>query len=274
MGLVMTQETAQKESEPSIVGTDAFSLAKRIFSVIHILRFSLWWGIALWAITGIAAILYTTGFFDNESYLAGVFWLAVFVIWIVGPFMMIQMRYASKVLKDWEGNYLAYSHIMSFELSPKEDQDLTRDIVRNLTEMRAIKPGPPERFGRTPTYDVEYSSKIEGKKGLYEFDALILSDEMGFVRVFKDQDRKTGIEDIKTLAEQVNDVVKEQNADILEVVAVSKAGFTEEAVKYASSKENWIGPNRDAVNLIHATPEGYAITWMQYPRVSVDVEDD
>jgi hypothetical protein len=257
------------------VGNDSHSLTREIFSIIDILRFSLWWSIALWAITGIAAILYGTGVFNGMSYPAYVFWGAVFVIWILGPLSMMRMRRADRILKKWEGKYLAYSHIMSFELSPRENQDLAHDLVRILSEIRPIKPGM-EMLQDSP-YDVEYSAKIEGKRGSYQFDALLFAplDVIGFVRVFGDQSRKTGIEDIKTLAEQVDDVIKKQKKDILEVVAVSRAGFTEEAVKYASSSENWIGskPNLEAVNLIHATPDGYAITWMQYPR-SAQVKDD
>ena len=273
---IMTQATTQKESRSKTVGTDSYSLTREIFSIIDTLRFSLWWSIALWVITGIAAIAYTTGVFNNDSYLAVVFWVAVFVIWILGPFSMMRMRRADRILKKWEGKYLAYSHIMSFELSPMEDQDLTHDVVRIVSEIRPIKPGS-EMFEGSP-YDVEYSAKIEGKKGSYQFDALLFAptDAIGFIRVFGDQSRKTGIEEVRTLAEQVDDVIKKQKNDILEVVAVSRAGFTEEAVKYASSSENWIGPkpNPEAVNLIHATPEGYSITWMQYPRSSVQVEDD
>jgi hypothetical protein len=272
----MTQAATQKESRSTAVGTDSFSLARTIFSVIDVLRFSLWWGIALWAITGIAAVAYLTGVFDNEGYLAAVFWVASFVIWILGPLFMIQMRNADRILKKWEGNYLAYSHIMSFELSPMENQDLAHDVVRILSEIRPIKPGS-EMLEDSP-YDVEYASKIEGKKGSYQFDALLFAptDAIGFIRIFGDQSRKTGIEDIRTLAEQVDDVIKKQKNDILEVVAVSRAGFSEEAIKYASSSQNWIKskPNLEAVNLIHATPEGYSITWMQYPRVSIQVEDD
>jgi hypothetical protein len=273
--LIMTQATTQKESQSTAVGNDSHSLTREIFSIIDILRFSLWWSIALWAITGIAAILYGTGVFNGMSYPAYVFWGAVFVIWILGPLSMMRMRRADRILKKWEGKYLAYSHIMSFELSPRENQDLAHDLVRILSEIRPIKPGM-EMLEDSP-YDVEYSAKIEGKRGSYQFDALLFAplDVIGFVRVFGDQSRKTGIEDIKTLAEQVDDVIKKQKKDILEVVAVSRAGFTEEAVKYASSSENWIGskPNLEAVNLIHATPDGYAITWMQYPR-SAQVKDD
>ena len=272
----MTQATTQEESRSSTVGADSYSLAREIFSIIDVLRFSLWWGIALWVITGMAAILYTSGVFNDESYLALVFWVAGFVIWILGPLFMRQMKRADRILKKWEGKYLAYSHIMSFELSPMENQDLAHDVVRILSEIRPIKPGM-EMLEDSP-YDVEYSSKIEGKRGSYQFDALLFAplDVVGFVRVFGDQSRKTGIEDVKTLAEQVDDVIKKQKKNILEVVAVSRAGFTEEAVKYASSSENWIGskPNLEAVNLIHATPDGYSITWMQYPRSSVSVEDD
>lgn len=265
----MTQETPKTESELSTAGDDAYALTKRIFSVVDVLRFSLWWGIALWAFTGIAAILSLVGVLDGQSFLVGILWAVGLVIWIFGPFMLFQMRAADKVLKDWKGNYLAYSHIVSFELSPKEDQDLAHDVVRLLTEIRAIKPGPIENLGKKPRYEAEYSAEIDGKRGTYKFDALLFTPvEIGFVRVYPDPSRKVGVEDIKTIAEQVGDVIKRQKMDILEVVAVSRAGFTEEAVKHASSSENWIGsePNRDAVNLIHATPDGYSITWMQYPR--------
>lgn len=272
----MTQATSQKESQSTVEGTDSYSLTREIFSILDTLRFALWWSIALWAITGIAAIAYTTGVFNNDGYTGAVFWFAVFIIWILGPISMIRMRRADRILKKWEGKYLAYSHIISFELSPTESQDLAHDVVRILSEIRPIKPGS-EMYEDSP-YEVKYSTKMEGKKGSYQFDALLFAptDAIGFIRVFGDQSRRTGIEDIRALAEQVDDVIKKQKNDILEVIAVSRAGFTEEAVKYASSSENWIGPKQDpeAVNLIRATPEGYSITWMQYPRLSVQVEDD
>ena len=273
---IMTQATTQQESPSTTVGNDSYSLAREIFSIIDTLRFSLWWSIALWLITGIAAILYGAGVFEGMGYPAYAFWGAVLIIWILGPVSMKRMKRADRILKKWEGKYLAYSHIMSFELSPRENQDLAHDVVRILSEIRPIKPGM-EMLEGSP-YDVEYSAEIEGKRGSYQFDALMFAplDMVGFVRIFGDQSRKTGIEDIKTLAQQVEDVIDKQNMDILEVVAVSRAGFTEEAVKYASSNENRIGSklNMESVNLIHATPEGYSITWMQYPRSSVQVEDD
>lgn len=273
----MTQIEGRPRSKTA--GTDSYSLTREIFSILDVIRFSLWWSIALWAITGMAAILYATGALDSGSFLASVFWFAVFIIWILGPISLLRMRGADRILRKWEGKYLAYSHIMSFELSSIQNADLTHDVVRVLSEIRPIKPGS-EMWEDEP-YDVEYSAKIEGRRGSHEFDALMTapSGEIGFVRIFGDEEKKTGIEEVRAFAEQVDDVIKKQKTDILEIVAVSRAGFTEEAVKYASSSGNWIGakPHLEAVNLIHATPDGYSITWMQYPRSvqeSAQVEDD
>lgn len=261
------------ESQSSTEGNDSYTLARRMFLVIDSLRYGMWWGIALWAITGIAVVLYLIGALDHGGLLTDAILVAALVIWFLGPFVLRNAREVEKVLRNWKDNYLAYSHIMSFELASKEDLDLTRDVVRILMGIRPIKPGSIIR-GALP-YDVEYATPIEGKKGSYVFDALIYTDEgTGFIRIFNGQNKKTDLSDVKTLKEQVSDVIKKHDMDILEIVAVSRVGFTEEAVKYASSEENRVGPNHDSVNLIHATPEGYAITWMQYARVSVEESEE
>jgi hypothetical protein len=241
--------------------------AKKVFEVVEVFRYTLVlvFVLLLWAV--VYLILFMTGAIDWTGVYPIMIGILIALYIFAGMFLPAIVR-GLRALKGWKKRYVAYAFLNVFEFAPRSKEKVSEEVVEKL---RMIYPAIDKELKKHPDA-VDFDTTIEGRKGRsYSFDAVVeLADSFVIVEVKKD-----GIpvqeEEVRKFMQNLSQIVKDADMDILQGIIVSDVGFTEEAVDYVSSSANWIkmmGPGRLSPTLLTVTDAGYQVEWLQAMKLS------
>jgi hypothetical protein len=241
---------------------EALNLAKKVFELVDIFRFTLIFVFVMvgWAVVYLA--LYIVGAFD-WPYVYDAMVIVAGVMFLLGLLRFRDVIGGLSTLKDWKERYVSYAFLNVFEFSPRTGTDLREETVARL---KKVYPAVDKALKKHPDA-LSYGDVIEGKKGkTYPFDVIIRVENEWLVVDVKRGGTEVGEPDVKRFMEVLAGVMKDTDMDILQGIIVSDGGFTDEAIDYASSKDNWIpdtAMGRFSPTLLKATESGYTIEWLQ-----------
>jgi len=249
---------------------DALELAKKVFEVVDIFRITLIlvFVLVLWAF--VYLVLLVSGalnWSDIRTIMYG-FLMAFFVVMAI---MLPSVFEGLRALRGWGKKYLSYAFLTVFEFAPRTKANVSEEVVEKL---RRIYPSIDKKLKKDPEA-VDYETTIEGKKGRkFKFDVIItLPSELVVVEIDQSGSKVTEQEVMKFM-ENLSQVSRDTDLEILQGIIVSDSGFTEEAVDYVSLRTNWIktaGPGKLSPTLLKVTESGYQIEWLQAMQQSQPV---
>jgi hypothetical protein len=218
-----------------------------------------------------------------------VFWLAGFprtlasfyVIWgIVGAFIVLfnaaYMRSSYRIfrsLKEWNDKFIRFSYVLKFEILPSSKKNPVERIFEQILNV-FVELGDIFESNQID-YEAFVNANVEGKKSSHVFDIYSGVENSGdqkelhkfhsshgdlFVRRFvgKNPVRES---DLRTLSDEVSDVVKMTKAEnVFRIVVVSAAPFDESALDFVKNKKNWA--KTKSADLIQETSEGFRVIWV------------
>lgn len=235
-----------------------FSLAREMFALGDVIRFSIWWTIIFSLYLGATVVLYLAGLRDwSEDLFYGLLVVGT-IIWLFGALSVRGLLKSTRTLRTWRESYLSYAHAASFEMSLREDGDVLRDVVRRLA---LVFPEVDDALQEDPE-SVEYNAEIEGKKATHTFDAMVhTATAIAFVKFYAGRPNPVARSEVQDLLHDVRDVVVKQDSDALDILALSESGFTDDARSFVIDKENCVkaGFDRTYIRLVAVSGEGYTV---------------
>jgi hypothetical protein len=235
-----------------------FSIAREMFALGDMIRFSIWWTSIFSLYLGATVVLYLAGLRNwSEDLFYGILTVGT-IIWLAGALSIRGLLRSTRTLRAWRESYLSYAHVAAFEMSLREEGDLLTDVVRRLA---LVFPEIDDALREDPE-NAEYNGRIEGKKADHAFDAMVHTNtSIAFVRLYAGRPTPVEASEVKDLLDSVRDVAAKQDSDALDVVAVSESGFADEARRFAANRDNRVkvGFDTTRICLIASSQSGYSI---------------
>lgn len=261
---------ARKSSEQP----DALGLAKKVFEVADIFRYTL----VLVLILIIWAFAYLTVFVLGLLDTTGVYPAMVGILIVITIFAVVKLRDivdGLRALKDWEEKYEAFAFLNVFEFAPRTGvHDSISEVVEKL---RMIYPRVDDVLSDEPgAVHMGYAAK--GKRGRsYKFDAAIDLGDSYVVMEFPNAGDAVGLDYMKEEFRKVSGLAKDTNDGLFEWLIISREGFTDDAIDYVDDEDHWLDDGRSghiAPTLMKQTDDSYQIVWMEAMHVLRDVEEE
>jgi hypothetical protein len=186
----------------------------------------------------------------------------------VATAVMTVVRYwhVQRTMEDWEDQMFPFFYAVRFELLPVEGDDREKDIWRRYQSLLTSLSNVGKRswfrssasLGVVEGGDLKLRTEVKGKRGKHFFN-VYARDSNGaplFVRRFPSSS-PVSKEDIRTLRDDVEDVVGRHGNEPLVIAAFAASGFSDDAIDFARSDESLV---REApIDLLRETPSGYVL---------------
>lgn len=235
-----------------------FSLAREMFALGDVIRFSIWWTVIFSLYLGATVVLFIAGLHDWSEDLFYAILTVGAIIWLLGALSIRGLLRSIHILRAWRESYLSYAHVAAFEMSFREEGDPVKDVVKRLA---LVFPEIDDALREDPG-NVEYDGEIKGKNATHGFAAIVhTKTATAFVRLYADRHNAVEVSEIQSLLDSVRDVVAKQDSDALDIVAVSESGFTDDARRFVTNKDNSVrvGFDRTRIRLVAMRGDGYTV---------------
>src|SRR5580658_8492321 len=183
---------------------------------------------------------------------------AIFVV--TGALTVVEAHRAKAVLDEWEERMLPFFYTVKFELLPVQESTREQDIWKRYQSLyeslpRSDKTGTLMIGGSTK---VQFNAEVKGKKGKHDFAIFGRKDtEMVLLVKRYSGELPVGLEQIRLLRDEAEDVIRYLRPDNHVVAAFSRSGFTNEAIEFAKSEDSMV--NDAWIDLVQETQSGYKV---------------
>ena len=152
---------------------------------------------------------------------------------------------------------------VKFEMLPFKGVDREKDIWERFVSVypalaRMSKPTGilPWTWKKT---QLRFRAEVEGKERVHQFDIFgrRKDDDLFFVRRYEGNEPVT-VEDLVTLKEEVEDVLRKIDPVYFSVAAFAAVGYDEKGIVYAESDEGLVN-GEEPIDLFMETSTGYRV---------------
>ncbi len=253
------------EVDSTPVPASAIDLHEALWYATDRIRFTITWAelVAAWLLS--VAIFFGIGIIDSSWTSLGFddLYLGTIVFAPTGVYAILEARRAGLSLGDWETEMIPFMYSIKFEMLPFKGDDREEDIWERFVSVypdleRMSKPSGILPWTRRKTH-VEFRTTVEGKKGEHFFHIFGRRKDhfLFFVRRYEENEPVT-YDDIATLKEDVEDVLRKLRPESFMVAAFAAAGYDEEALVFAESDLGLVN-DEEPVDLFMETDTGYQV---------------
>lgn len=253
------------EVDSTPIPASAMDLHEALWYATDRISFALRWAelVAAWFIS--IAIFFGIGWIYSPATNLGFIdlYLGTIAFAATGVYAAREASRAERSLEDWEDEMVPFMYSIKFEMFPFKGDDREADIWERFVSVypnleRMSRPSGILPWTRRKTH-VEFRATVKGREGEHFFHIFGRRKDhfLFFVRRYEENEPVT-YDDLATLRDDVEDVLRKLRPERFLVAAFAAAGYDEKAIVFAESDLGLVN-GEEPIDLFTETGTGYRV---------------